>query len=125
MAEQKTPSLHVTGKNIAPHTLGEVAWAVMQEYCDKASVEALMQPTTGDEQLVKAAFGSIIESMIILGATKLNYGLIDMLGITERIKFSIMKQVDAQQTRQLYARAKASLLAEQQTKEAALVADTP
>ena len=118
MADEKVPSLRVKVQNIQPDSLGEVAAAMMQEYCLRASPATLNQPTSGDEQLTKAAFGSIVESMLILGSTKLGYGLIDMLGLIERVKFSIVRQVEAQQSRQLYQRA-ASEVAAAKAKEVA------
>jgi hypothetical protein len=117
MPDDKRPTLEVKGRNIKPDTLGEVAWASMQEYCDKIGHDALDQPLGGSLSLAKAALGSVIESQIILAANKLGLDLIDMLGMIERAKANILKQVEAQQARHLYQRAAAEVAAKQ--KEAA------
>lgn len=113
----KQPSLDVKGLNIEPDTFGEVTWAMLKEYTDTVSADTLSTKLDGKRQLVRAVVGSVIESILVLAANKLQLDLIDMLGTLERTKSNVLRQVEAQQNRQLYQRAKASVEADAKKKE--------
>lgn len=113
----KQPRITVKGHNIKPETMGELAVGMLTEYVSIVKPATLDTEIGDDRRFQRAAVGSVLESILILTANKLGLDLIDMLGILERTKGNVLKQVDAQQSRHLYERAKREL--DQQAAEAA------
>ncbi len=114
----KLPSLDVKGQNIQPNTFGEIAWTILKEYTSTINPKTLAtEVQEGDRQLHRAVLGSVVEAILILSANKFHFDLIDMLGMLERAKGNILKQVDAQQNRALYDRAKQSVEAQKEAKD--------
>lgn len=113
----KEPRITVKGHNIEPETFGEMAVGMLTEYVTVTKPSTFATEIGDDRRFQRAAIGSILESLLILTANKMGLDLIDMLGILERTKGNVLKQVDAQQSRHLYERAKKEL--DQQAAEAA------
>ncbi len=105
----KQPRITVRGHNIEPETFGELAVGMLTEYVTVTKSSTFATEIGDDRRFQRAAIGSILESLLILTANKMGLDLIDMLGILERTKGNVLKQVDAQQSRQLYERAKREL----------------
>ena len=113
----KEPRITVKGHNIEPETFGELAVGMLTEYVTVTKPSTFATEIGDDRRFQRAAIGSILESLLILTANKMGLDLIDMLGILERTKGNVLKQVDAQQSRHLYERAKKEL--DQKAAEAA------
>jgi len=120
MADDKAPTLRIKGTNIKPDTLGEVAWGMMQEYCENVGVNALDTTTGGDPKITVAAFGTVIEGMIITGGAKLELSGIEMLGLLENVKLSISHQMHNRRDHALYKRASAAVRKQKERPDAAV-----
>ena len=105
----KQPPTPAPRPHIQPETLGEVALSLLYEYVTRIKASTFATEIGDDRRFQRAAIGSRLESVLSRTANKMGLDLIDMLGILERTKGNVLKQVDAQQSRQLYERAKREL----------------
>ena len=105
----KQPRITVRGHNIEPETFGELAVGMLTKYVTVTKSSTFATEIGDDRRFQRAAIGSRLESVLSRTANKMGLDLIDMLGILERTKGNVLKQVDAQQSRQLYERAKREL----------------